>query len=178
MGLAGVRRVGGRAIRAIPECGLDRCRDASASGLPRPFGTRYLSQLYGELRSTGAGLSGCRFDIPERTGALRGEFQLSAFSALTLGGPNEKDDFAAVAFGIGRCRIGRNQIDRHHDFWDGLRGVCTRRARVSEGCLWRRYGRRESGERAGGGENETREQCISKADERCDREEWFHDEAI
>ena len=45
-----------------------------------------------------------------------------------------KNDRCAV-LGIAAVRgvcVGRNQVHRHLDLWHGLRGLCTRRARVIE----------------------------------------------
>ncbi len=48
---------------------------------------------------------------------------------------------AAAALGL---RVRGTQVNRHYDIWNGLRGVCTRRARVIEVGFWSGIGGRES----------------------------------
>ena len=63
---------------------------ASAPSLSRPVSTWNLSQLHSQLRCTVPDLSGRRARVAERTRAFRGQFQLSAVPAFTLGDEMKK----------------------------------------------------------------------------------------
>jgi len=112
MGLAPLRRTGGRTIASISGSERDSFRDASTSGIHRSFGARDLSQLHREFRGAGADLPEFGFGVPERACALRSELQLPTVSTLTLGDGYEKNDSAIAAVDVcGFCVCGIRSID-------------------------------------------------------------------
>src|SRR4029077_6548648 len=117
----------------------------------------------------------------EGASSVRGELQLPALPAwaFTLRKSNEKTRSITVPFLlVGNFLCRRNQEHQHHDFRDGLRSLCTRRARVIESCTRSGHSRRESGEGSGYGEDEAGKLDDPQATERSDSQERFHDEGF
>lgn len=146
MGLASVRRAGRRAFEQVLAGKHSSREHASTPSVPWTYSTRNLSQLHRELRGTVPDLSERWFSISEGASSIRGELQLPAVPAwtITLRRSNEKTRDITVLFllldGNFLCR--RNQEHQHHDFRDGLRSLCTRRARVIESCIRSGHSRR------------------------------------
>src|SRR5712671_1307267 len=139
MGLEALWQASRRTLRPLPASERHCAKHSSTPSLSRPDGARDFSQLYGQFWRSVPHISERRICVREGARSLRGELQLLTVSTrkVTLGDPYEKNDYSVMAGACSRgLRIGGNQVHRHQNFRDGLRGLCTRRARVIEIGIW------------------------------------------